>query len=115
MNNLEPGSYKFTVSVADQGIARSGSFTIVPFDIEQQFLNANVTQLQLLASHTDGGLYNAVSLNKLITSLVADNRYKPIQKSTKNSVPFIDWKLLLAILALLLALEWFMRKYNGLT
>lgn len=115
MNNLDPGSYKFTVSVTDQGIARSGSFTIVPFDIEQQFLNANVTQLQLLASHTDGGLYNPVSIDKLITSLVADNRYKPIQKSTKNSVPFIDWKLLLAILALLLALEWFMRKYNGLT
>jgi hypothetical protein len=29
-------------------------------------------------------------------------------------VPLIDWKYLLAIIALALAAEWFIRKYNGL-
>ena len=115
MNNLEPGAYRFTVSVTDQGIARSGSFTIVPFDIEQQFLNANVTQLQLLASNTSGALYAPAAVDNLIASLTKDSRYKPVEKSTTSSVPFINWKIVLVILALLLALEWFMRKYNGLT
>ena len=115
MNNLEPGSYKFTVSVIDQGLARSGSFTIVPFEIEQQFLNANVTELRAMASNTSGSLYTSAAADQLITDLIQDVRYKPVQKSTEKIVPLIDWKWLLFIIALLLSIEWFMRKYNGLT
>ncbi|AWH75340.1 hypothetical protein DCS32_14550 [Dokdonia sp. Dokd-P16] len=115
MNNLEPGNYKFTVSVIDQGLARSGSFTIVSFEIEQQFLNANVTELRTLASNTAAALYTSATGDQLIEDLLKDTRYKPIQKSTEKIVPLIDWKWLLFIIALLLSIEWFMRKYNGLT
>lgn len=115
MNNLEPGNYKFTVSVIDQGLARSGSFTIVPFEIEQQFLNANVTELRTLASNTAAALYTSLTGDQLIEDLLKDTRYKPVQKSTEKIVPLIDWKWLLFIIALLLSIEWFMRKYNGLT
>ncbi|AEE20528.1 hypothetical protein JM84_2135 [Dokdonia sp. Hel_I_63] len=115
MNNLEPGNYKFTVSVIDQGLARSGSFTIVPFEIEQQFLNANVTELRTLASNTAAALYTSATGDQLIEYLLKDTRYKPVQKSTEKIVPLIDWKWLLFIIALLLSIEWFMRKYNGLT
>lgn len=115
MNNLEPGNYKFTVSVIDQGLARSGSFTIVPFEIEQQFLNANVTELRTLASNTAAALYTSPTGDQLIEDLLKDTRYKPVQKSTEKIVPLIDWKWLLFIIALLLSIEWFMRKYNGLT
>ncbi|WP_405224430.1 VWA domain-containing protein [Dokdonia sp. Asnod1-B02] len=115
MNNLEPGNYKFTVSVIDQGLARSGSFTIVPFEIEQQFLNANVTELRTLASNTAAALYTSATGDQLIEDLLKDTRYKPVQKSTEKIVPLIDWKWLLFIIALLLSIEWFMRKYNGLT
>ncbi len=115
LSNLVPGDYAFTVTVQDQGLARSGSFTIVPFEVEQQFLNADVTALSQVATNTDGALFDISNIDQLITSLVADTRYKPVQKSTENVVPLIDWKWLLAVLALLLAIEWFMRKYNGLT
>ncbi|WP_396596690.1 VWA domain-containing protein [Dokdonia sp. R86516] len=115
MNNLEPGNYKFTVSVVDQGLARSGSFTIIPFDIEQQFLNANVTDLRALASNTEAALYTSAMGDQLIDNLVRDTRYKPVQKSTEKIVPLIDWKWLLFMIASLLSIEWFMRKYNGLT
>ena len=43
-----------------------------------------------------------------------DERYLPIQKSSKNIVPLIDWKYLLFLIVLTLAIEWFLRKYNGL-
>lgn len=115
LSNLTPGDYSFTVTVQDQGLARSGSFTIVPFEVEQQFLNADVTNLSQVATNTSGALYNISNIDQLLTSLLADSRYKPVQKSTENVVPLIDWKWLLAVLALLLAIEWFMRKYNGLT
>lgn len=115
MNNLAPGDYTFTVTVKDQGLSQSGSFTIVPFEIEQQFLNANIKALQEVAINTEASLFTVNQIETLINQLVTDNRYKPIQKSTENIVPLVEWKWLLALLALLLAIEWFMRKYNGLT
>lgn len=115
LSNLAPGDYSFTITVEDQGLARSGSFTIVPFEVEQQFLNANLPALSQVAENTEGTLYTLSNIDQLISSLVEDSRYRPVQKSTENVVPLIDWKWLLGVLALLLAIEWFMRKYNGLT
>lgn len=115
LSNLTPGDYSFTVTVQNQGLARSGSFTIVPFEVEQQFLNANVAALSQVALNTDGKRYTISTIDPLITSLLNDTRYRPVQKSTENVVPLIDWKWLLGLLVLLLAIEWFMRKYNGLT
>lgn len=115
VSNLIPGEYSFTVTVEDQGLARSGTFTIVPFEVEQQFLNANVTSLHQVATNTNGTVYTIDKIDQLIDNLLTNNSYRPIQKSSENIVPLIDWKWLLGILASLLAIEWFMRKYNGLT
>jgi hypothetical protein len=115
LSNLKPGEYRFTVTVDEQGLARSGSFTIIPFDVEKQFLNAAIQPLREIAVSSKGGLFTIDLADTLIQELVTDGRYRPIQKSNENSVPLVDWKWLLAVLAGLLAIEWFMRKYNGLT
>ncbi|RMB57347.1 VWA domain-containing protein [Dokdonia sinensis] len=115
LSNLDAGEYSFTVTAQDQGISRSGSFTIIPFEVEQQFLNANIASLRKLSSDSKGTLYAIDDTEMLINDLVTDDRYRPIQKSNENVVPLIDWRWLLAALVALLALEWFMRKYNGLT
>jgi len=114
LSNLEAGTYDFIASVEGQGLVRSGTFIIVPFEIEQQFLNANVNDLKTIASSTDGLFIPIDDVPNLIDVLINDNRYKPIEKSKENIVPLIDWKWLLGLLVLLLALEWFIRKYNGL-
>lgn len=115
LSNLEPGTYNFTIAVDGQGLARSGTFTIVPFEIEQQFLNAALQPLQEVAQNTDASLHILDQYQDLINTLIDDKRYLPIQKSTENIVPLIDWKWVLAVIAILLAIEWFLRKYNGLT
>lgn len=115
LSNLQPGAYRFTVSVDGQGLARSGSFTIVPFDVEKQFLNAAVQPLREIATTSNGNLFTIDQTDALIENLTSDGRFRPIQKSNENNVPLVDWKWLLGVLAALLAIEWFMRKYNGLT
>ncbi|MBR9913782.1 MAG: VWA domain-containing protein [Algicola sp.] len=114
LSGLEPGDYSFTVSASNENISKSGSIKILDYNVEQQFLNANVDKLQSLASDSGGASYFINNTDALINDLINDNRFATIQKSTKKVVPLIDWKYLLALIALSLAAEWFIRKYNGL-
>jgi hypothetical protein len=114
LNSLQSGNYNFTVSVEEQGIARSGSFTILEFNVEQQFLNANVTKLRRVATNTGGTAYFMDQTESLISELLENDNLKPIQKIDQKVVPLIDWKYLLGLIVLTLSAEWFIRKYNGL-
>ena len=114
VNSLAAGEYTFTVAVGDEAIARSGSFTILDFNVEQQFGNANVAKLNRIAANTKGMAYFPNEIDILIESLINDDRFQSIQKSEQKIVPLIDWKYLLALIVLFLTAEWFIRKYNGL-
>jgi len=114
LSGLNAGEYDFTVSVTNENISKSGSLKILDYNVEQQFLNADVTKLQLLATNSDGKSYFIDAVNTLTNDLMNDKRFATIQKSNKNVVPLIDWEFLLGIIVLSLALEWFIRKYNGL-
>lgn len=114
LNALEPGIYKFEVSANQKSHRAFGSFEILNFNIEQQFINANVEQLEQLALHTEGTTFFDTQTNDLIAHLISDNRFTSIQKFTKKSVPLIDLKFWLLLLVSSLAIEWFIRKYNGL-
>ena len=114
LSNLQPSEYSFVVSATNENISQSGSFQILEYDVEQQFLNANVVKLQKLAFNTKGNSYFISNTGKLANDLLNDSRFVPIQKSHKNTVPLIDWKYLLALIVLFLSFEWFLRKYSGL-
>jgi len=114
LNSLPAGEYRFTVSVQGENITRSGNFSILDFNVEQQFGNANVTKLRSLATNTNGKAYFITQTEDLIDSLVENDNYKQIQKSQQKVVPLVDWKYLLALIVITLATEWFIRKYNGL-
>jgi len=114
LNSLSEGDYDFTVSVKDKGISRSGKFTILDFNVEKQFLNANVTKLRKLAFNSGGKSFFIGQEQQLIEELINDQNTRPIQKIDKKVVPLIDWKFLLIIIVFVLFVEWFTRKYNGL-
>ena len=110
---LESGDYVFTVSVEGQEVQRSGKFTVLDYNIEQQFTHANITSLKNLAATSNGRSYHISNLNGLIEELANSDFYKPIQRSSIKRIALIDWKLLLGFTALFLSLEWFIRKYYG--
>ena len=91
-----------------------GTIEILDFNIEQQFINADIQKLKQLATHTKGVAYFDTELDKLLSKLGSDNRFSSIQKFTKKIVPLIDIKIGLLLLILSLAIEWLIRKYNGL-
>lgn len=114
LNSLPAGEYNFTVSVKDEAVSSSGSFTILDFNVEQQFLNADVSKLRRVAENSNGTSFFSTQSDALIKALVEDVSFQNIERSEQKVVPLIDWKYLLALIVLTLAAEWFIRKYNGL-
>ncbi|MGF1555048.1 vWA domain-containing protein [Paucihalobacter sp.] len=114
LNSLPSGDFDFTITESNENISKSGSIKILDYNVEAQLLNPNFSKLQSIAQQSGGKSYFIDTVDALIFDLLSDSRYKTVQKSSKNIVPLLDFKFLLALLALALGLEWFIRKYNGL-
>jgi hypothetical protein len=107
------GEYQYTVSVENQDNGVSGSFKILPFEIEKQFTNANAQQLKKVANDTKGFIFYNHQEQNLIDYLKKDERFKSIQKNNISKTQLIDWKWILGLIILSLSIEWFARKYFG--
>ena len=114
LSSLEPGRYDYTVQTNSGGLTKSGQFEISPFDIESQFLNANLPMLEQLAEETGGQVFFESQASDLIETLINNDRYKSLQKIDKKAVPLINISIILLLFLLSLSTEWFLRKYFGL-
>ena len=114
LDGLGAGNYNFKVTELTSKTTYTGSFEILDFDIEKQFVNPDVEKLSQLATVTKGKLYFPNQIDALIQSLIQDQKYQAIQKSNTTRSPIIDWYWLLILIAVCLGTEWFVRKYNGL-
>lgn len=115
LDNLSAGNYRYKVSVAseNENINSYGRFKITDYQVEEQFTNANKGKLQKLADRTGGKLFYANQQQELVKELVNNKTFYTTQKSTKKEQNLIDWKWILFLAVILLALEWFIRKYYG--
>tara|TARA_R110001583_G_scaffold69068_2_gene195978 strand:- start:1705 stop:3738 length:2034 start_codon:yes stop_codon:yes gene_type:complete len=115
LNNLSPGEYDFTVKVIDGNLMKSGRFSIMDYNVEQQFTTSDQHKLKRLADETNGSLFYPSEIVDLIGYLKDNAKFKPVQKSNQNVVSLVDFRFLLGIIIAALAIEWIIRKYNGLT
>ena len=114
LDGLKAGSYTFAVKELNSKTTYSNSFEILDFDIEKQFVNPDVEKLAQLAGQTQGKAYFSDQVDVLIKTLLENEEYKTIQKSSVTKTPLIDWMWLLVLISILLTTEWFVRKHNGL-
>ena len=114
LSDLEEGIYDFTITVVGENLLRSGSFKILKNNPELLVQATDYKKLTRLSTKTGGESFYPKDFNAMIALLSADNAFTPIQKSRQNIVSLIDFEILLALMVLCLALEWFIRKYNGL-
>lgn len=114
LDGLSAGNYSFTIIEKQSNTKFSGSFEILDFDLEKQFVNPDKSRLSQLATNTNGVIFYPDQMDKLIKSLLENEQYIPIQKETITKTPLIDWKWILLFLIACLSIEWFVRKYNGL-
>lgn len=114
LSHLPYGDYQYTIATKNKKLVKKGSFEILNFNIEAQFINPDVTKLQQLATNSSAKLHYISNYKKLFSELKNNEEYKTIQRATLSQLPVIHWKYLLGILLLLLTIEWFLRKFNGL-
>ena len=112
---LDAGAYSFEVKVNKESLRKSGVIEILEFNIEQQFLNSDVSQLEQLSINTSTTMYFDSQINELIDQLLSENRFYSVQKITKKSVYLLDITFMLFLLFSSLTTEWLIRKYRGLT
>ncbi len=114
LDGLEPGRYNFNIKELNSNSTYNGYFEIIDFDIEKQFVNPDTDKLKQLATQTNSKIIMPNQLDFLIQSLLSDANYAAIQKDVVSKTPLIDWYWLLILIAISLAAEWFIRKYNGM-
>lgn len=114
LDGLIAGQYTFTVKELNSNASYTSGFEILDFDIEKQFVNPDLTKLKQLASQTNGKAFVPNQVDDLVKTLLTNEDYKAVQKAIVKKTPIIDWVWLLVFIAILLASEWFIRKYNGM-
>ncbi|MGC1517013.1 MAG: VWA domain-containing protein, partial [Maribacter sp.] len=114
LSNLTPGRYAFTVTVENETNVEDGVFSISEFNLENQFVSSDDQKLRQLANASGGKQWYPSQIALFLEELVTNQVYVPTEKSTENIVSLIDFKILLAIIAISFSAEWFIRKYNGL-
>jgi hypothetical protein len=114
LDGLSASAYNFSVKELNSKTTYSSQFEILDFNIEKQFVNPDVEKLNQLASQTQGKVHYPNQVDTLIKSLLENENYKAIQKEIVDKTPLIEWVWLLVLIAISLASEWFIRKYNGM-
>lgn len=112
LSGLKAGDYKFTVQVENDQLSRSGSFSILEYDIEKQQVSASDAGMKKLVGSSS--VYYQGEIEELIADLKKNPLLQTIERAIVKQTSLIDWEYLLGLILLLLGLEWFLRKYNGL-
>ena len=114
LTNLEPGDYTFKVRASADNLTVEGSFTSIPYAIEEQNLNADYATMQMVSEETGGQIQTIDKANEVIDSILESSKYSIVQRAIEKNVPLIDFTWLLILIVVSLTTEWFIRKYNGL-
>jgi hypothetical protein len=115
ISNMQSGNYTFVVKDVRNNRKTEGTFSVGEFSVEQEADYTNVLDLTNVAENSGGRVFYPDKKDILINQLLQNKRFVSIQKEEMSKDSFIDWKWLLGLIIVSLTLEWFIRKYRGLT
>jgi len=115
--SLREGDYTFTASVtANGGVLGSdhGTFSVGGLNAEFLDTRMNKSLLQQIAAQTGGRYYDGDMFDSFAHDVTSMSNFKPhdVSKSAEIEIWNARWMLLLVLCVF--ALEWFLRKRNGM-
>ena len=115
-NKFPSGFYTYTayVNYKGQKYSESGSFSVDEVKIEADNLTADKNLMKRLSLISGGNSICQTQLQQLQQQLLDDDSAKPVVYSDISVSDLSDMKIPFVIIIVLLAAEWFLRKFNGL-
>lgn len=115
VGELPVGNYRWTAStkMGASNFTKSGNFTVREVELETQNLVADHQLLQNIAQKTNGKFFTINELQDVATVIKENENIKSIVTYNKNWQLLLNSWIYFVILVLLLAAEWFMRKWGG--
>jgi len=113
---LPVGNYTALAKTNYKGkpLTASCSFSVRAINAELVNTQANHQLLQNLSAQSGGKMYFPQNMSSILEDLKNQAKMKTILFDTFNTRPLIDLKWLFVLALLILALEWFLRKFNGI-
>jgi hypothetical protein len=105
-------TYKATTSIGGQQLDAGGAFSVQPIQLELYETTADHALLRALSNQLGGSTVSPQNMASLADSILAKN-LKPVMYTTQKTENALNLKWIFGILILLLAAEWFMRRYFG--
>lgn len=115
VGTLPQGNYTYiaTTILGNKNYTASGAFYVNALITEYQQTTANHQLLHTMAQQTNGKMYMPVNLLSIADELEKSEQVKTISYEDHKYEELISLKWLFALIMVLLAVEWFMRKRNG--
>ena len=113
LGKIKQGRYTYIANINGSNIKKEGGFTVKSIQLEQLSVTADHSLLEFMASSTNGKIVFPNNINKL-KSFITDNKCNSVIHFEEKSIGLINIYWILLSLLSLLAIEWILRKYNGL-
>ena len=112
---LPVGNYTFkaTTNFNGQNLVFEGRFSVQPIQLELFETTANHAVLRQLSAKYGGETVFPAQLASIAEKIKANQTVKPVMYQTTKTNPLINLKWIFALLAGLMAAEWFLRRYFG--
>ncbi len=112
---LPVGNYTFraTTSLNNQTFTYEGRFSVQPIQLEYFATTANHAVLRQLSAQHGGEMVYADGLLSIADKIKSAPTIKPVIYQATQTTPMVHLKWVFFLLALLLSVEWFLRRYFG--
>ncbi|MBK8153502.1 MAG: hypothetical protein IPK61_10900 [Saprospiraceae bacterium] len=115
LGNLAAGDYSYKAETSWNGKSwtQDGKFSVSKLDIETENVMADHNLLRSISEKTGGISILKNNWQELTNNLLQEDNSKPIVYQTLHIKSLLDEKFLFFLIFLLLALEWFLRRFWG--
>lgn len=116
LGHKETGLYNYTATatLGDEKMTKRGQFIVTDESPEKNNLTANHNLMYLLATEHNGKMFSANEISKIAADITNNRQIETITSSSETISHPIDFLPIAIIVILLLAAEWFLRKFWGL-
>ncbi len=115
LGSMPSGDYSYTANYknGNETYSSKGRFTVASSSAERAQLQANFDLLRTVSAAHDGAVYLPNQLDVLKQQLIDRQLLKPRVSYLQSRIDAVDLPLLLGLILICLALEWFLRRYWG--